>query len=244
MNSSQIKLIRSLKRKKNRIIHNSFIVESHKNVIELLNSNYEIREVFATSEWIEKNQPNFDIVIQKANIKDLNRVSNLTNISDVLAIAKMPEIKKNLDFREINIALDGIQDPGNLGTIIRTCDWFGVKSVFCSLETVDFFNPKVIQSSMGSFTRVNVMYTDLNELIKNNSNDIKIYSTVLNAKNLDLVNIDDSYKSLIIFGNESHGVSSSLLELANNQISVKRLGKANSLNVASSCAIVLHKFCS
>ena len=244
MNSSQIKLIRSFKRKKNRIIHNSFIVESHKNVIELLNSNYEIREVFATKEWIEKNQPNFDVLIQKTSIKDLNRVSNLTSISDVLAIAKIPEIKKDFDFRKINIALDGIQDPGNLGTIIRTCDWFGVKNIFCSLDTVDFYNSKVIQTSMGSFTRVNVVYTDLNELIKNNSNDIKIYNTVLNAKNLDLVNTEDSEKSLIIFGNESHGISSSLLKLAKNQISIKKKGKANSLNVASSCAIVLHKFCS
>ena len=244
MNSSQIKFIRSLRRKKNRILHNSFIVESHKNVIELLNSDFQVSELYATAEWIERYQSEFDIIIERSNPRELNRVSNLTKISDVLAIAKIPDVKEDISFDKVNIALDGIQDPGNLGTIIRICDWFGVKNIFCSFNTVDFFNPKVIQSSMGSFCRVNIIYGDLNMLLINNSKDINIYSSVLDAEDLGKVNIDSSDKSLIVFGNESHGISPSILALTNHLVSIKGKGKANSLNVASSCAIILNKFCS
>ena len=237
----QIKFIRSLKKKKNRILYKSFVVESHKNVLELLDSDYEISEIFATYEWSEDFQSKFNLKIHQCSIEDLSKITNLTSLSDVLAIVKLPDQVSEFNFSSVSIALDNIQDPGNLGTIIRTCHWFGVRNIFCSPNTVDLYNPKVIQSTMGSFSKVNVIYTDLRDLIVEIPNDVDIYAAVLDGNDMD--NIKSPKDVLIIFGNESHGISKEIKSIVENTVTINNIGNANSLNVATSSAIILNKFC-
>ena len=241
ISKTKIKYLNSLKQKKNRILHQSFIVESHKNVLDLLNSNYEILELFATRNWIEKNNIKKPIIVHKISSKDMQRISSLKNASDVLILVKMPVNNKKFNFSGVNIALEDIKDPGNLGTIIRICDWFGVKNIFCSYETVDAYNPKVVQSSMGSISRVRVIYTDLYKLIQKAPSNVNIYSTVIDGENINKIILDQN--SIIIFGNEGTGISSKMNSLIHNKIGIKRVGKAESLNVAISSAIILNKFC-
>ena len=161
--------------------------------------------------------------------------------SDVLAIVKIPELQKNFDFSGFNIALDNIKDPGNFGTIIRICDWFGIKNIYCSENTVDLYNPKVVQSTMGSISRVNVFYTNLNRMISNLKDCVVVYGTVINGT--DIQECEISENSLIVFGNESHGISQEIINLTKEKITITKKGQAESLNVSVSVGIILNKFC-
>ena len=137
ISKNQIKFVKSLQKKKFRFESKCFVVESSKNVNEILNSNYKVQQIYATKSWIEKSKIKDDILINQVNENELQRISSLKTASDVLAVVYIPLEKNNLDFSGINIVLDNVKDPGNLGTIIRICDWFGVKNVYCSQETVD-----------------------------------------------------------------------------------------------------------
>ena len=163
------------------------------------------------------------------------------NPSDVLSIVKIPETKNNFNFSGISVKLDDVNDPGNFGTIIRTCDWFGIKNIYCSKNCVDLFNPKVVQSSMGSISRVNVYYTDLFSMINNINKKFTLVKAVLDGK--DLNNSKLNTNSLLIFGNESKGVSDDILNLVNDKVTISKKGTADSLNVSVSLGIILNKFC-
>ncbi|MGY8987489.1 MAG: TrmH family RNA methyltransferase [Flavobacteriales bacterium] len=241
ISKNQIKFVKSLQQKKNRITHESFVVESTKNVIEILNSNYEISQLFALKSWIENNKIDNSYSVNEVTEKELQRISSLKTASEVLVVVKIPQKNLEFDFSGVNIFLDQIKDPGNLGTIIRICDWFGVKNIYCSENAVDVYNPKVVQSTMGSISRVNLYYTNLFELIDKVPKAVSIYGAFMDGENLNDVKIIGD--SIIVFGNESNGVSKDLESKLNNKITINKKGMAESLNVAVSAAIIINKFC-
>jgi len=233
---NQIKFIKSLSLKKNRQKEQLFIAEGEKIVAELLNSNFEFHEIFATNEWILKNT---DVRAIKVNNSELDRISNLKSANNVLAIVKIKQ--ENLSVTDgLTLVLDDINDPGNLGTIIRMCDWFGVKQLVCSKSTVDCFNPKVVQSAMGSLFRVSIIYTDLEEYIT--KVDTPIYGAFMDGENVRNIKVPESVH--LIMGNEANGISEEIDNLITDKVAIKNIGSsAESLNVAVATSILLHEFC-
>jgi TrmH family RNA methyltransferase len=231
---NQIKLIKSLAFKKNRIKNQLFIVEGKKIAEELLDSDYEIVSVFATRDWIARNM--FNTVIQVSNT-ELNRISNQKSPNEVLMLVK---IKKHqiIDDDGIKLVLDDINDPGNLGTIIRTCDWFGVKQIICSNNTVDIYNPKVVQSAMGSIFRVNVIYTDLTDYLSNVEKPI--YGAYIDGNNVRDINFPKDLH--LVIGNEANGISKEITQYISNNIAIENISNsAESLNAAVATSILLHE---
>ena len=233
---NQIKFIKSLSLKKNRQKEQLFIAEGEKIVAELLNSNFEFHEIFATNEWILKNT---DVRAIKVNNSELDRISNLKSANNVLAIVKIKQ--DNLSITDgLTLVLDDINDPGNLGTIIRMCDWFGVKQLVCSKSTVDCFNPKVVQSAMGSLFRVSIIYTDLDGYLSNI--DTPIYGAFMDGENVRGIKFPKN--AHLIMGNEANGISEEIEKLITDKVAIKNIGNsAESLNVAVATSILLHEFC-
>jgi len=241
ISKSQIKFVKSLQQKKYRDINKCFVVESSKNVNEIMDSDYEILHLFATKKWLELNEREINVSVNEVNEKELQRITSLKTASDILAVVKMPQKDIEFDFEGVNIVLDEIKDPGNLGTIIRICDWFGVKNIYCSDNSVDVYNSKVVQSTMGSISRVNVIYTNLRDMISNLDSNTNVYAAVMDGEDVNKVEI--STNSLIVFGNESSGVSDEINKLISNKITINKIGEAESLNIAVSSAIILNQFC-
>jgi len=236
---NQVKYIQSLGQKKSRDIENRFIAEGPKLVNELLTAdNCGIVQLFALKEWLDEN-PNASKrteVIELSGV-ELEKISQLTTPNQVLAVIEKiqwkndPEIKGNK-----SLALDTIQDPGNMGTIIRLADWFGIKNIFCSTDCVDVYNPKVIQASMGSISRVRVEYIDILSWLKEN-NEVLIYAAVLDGR--DVTKMEKIKEGIIVIGNESKGIHEEMQKLANFQITIPGRGKAESLNAAVATGIIL-----
>tara|TARA_B100000989_G_scaffold129409_1_gene96127 strand:- start:223 stop:948 length:726 start_codon:yes stop_codon:yes gene_type:complete len=227
---NQIKLIKSLRIKKNRIQSGFFIAEGEKIIDELLQSKLETVHIFSTV-----NKYNFsDYYMPIKNIQ-LKQISNLKTPNKVLGLFKIPK-SLEIDFNSNIIALEDINDPGNLGTIIRLCDWFGIKDIICSSNSVDCYNPKVIQASMGSICRVNISYMNFDKLF-----DSKNYNTV--AADLEGQNLRDftfSNNQIIFFGSESIGFSKKLSSQIDKQITIQRYNEnVESLNIATSVGIIL-----
>ena len=211
LTKNQIKLIRSLSLKKNRLKHGLFIVEGEKLVKEVLNSDWMVVGIYATKEWLGDNA----IIISN---NDLSRISFLKTPNKVVAVVKIKSSYMDITSNTV-LALDGIKDPGNLGTIIRLADWFGIEDIICSDDCVDYLNPKVVQSSMGSFTRVNLHYTSLIDAFEKYS-DYKLFMTVLNGTPLSkITNVD---KKIIVMGSESNGIREEVLELASEKITIPK----------------------
>ena len=234
---NQIKLIQSLAFKKNRFSHQLFVVEGKKNVAELLNSDYQVDSLFATNDWINEN-PTRNVV--KVSNTELARMSNQKNPNEVLALVK---IKTHSTPSEtgITVVLDGINDPGNMGTIIRMCDWFGVSTIVCSTNTVDNYNPKVVQSAMGSIFRVAIIYTDLLKYLK--AVKSPIYGAFLDGKNVKTSSFPKSFH--LVMGNEANGITKEICPLITNKVKIENIGKnTESLNVAVATSILLHEICS
>ncbi len=233
---AQVKHIQSLDDKKYRHEHGQFVVEGDKMVTELLSSDLNIIELYALEEWFKSN----DIRDKKTTLIpvqpfELERISSLTTPNKVLAIASMPVWPSSI--ATLAILLDGIQDPGNLGSIIRIADWYAIDTVYCSENSADAFNAKVIQASMGSVFRIRVEKCDLIHLIKLNS-DIPSYVTVLEGKDINL--FSKITRGFIIIGNESKGVREEIKNLSHHKISIKRKGLAESLNAAVATGIICH----
>ena len=230
----EIKFINSLKLKKNRVKHNLFVVEGEKNVQELLNSNYKIHSLFATNTWKNKN-PNIDAL--EVSVAELNRISNNKNPNKVLALVKI-KASSSTTKSNIKLVLDDIKDPGNLGTIIRICDWFNVRSIICSKNTADCYNPKVVQASMGSIFRVDIIYTDLLQYLKMIKSPI--YYACLDGKNIKKVEFPKNIH--LVIGNESKGINEDIINLNSNKVTIKNFGsKTESLNVAVATSIFLYE---
>lgn len=230
LTKNQIKLIRSLSIKKNRQKYGLFIVEGEKLVNEVLKSDWKVEVIYATKEWSGQD------AITISNY-DLKKISSLKTPNKVLAVVKIKKSSLEINTNTV-LALDGVKDPGNLGTIIRVADWFGVTNIICSDDCVDYLNSKVVQSSMGSFTRVNLHYTSLIHAFKKYS-DYKLYMTVLNGTPLSEMTITD--KKIIVMGNESNGITQEILELGSEKITIPKseFSKAESLNVSIAAAIIL-----
>ncbi len=236
LTKNDIKLIKSLKHRKHRVENNLFVIEGLKIINEFINSDWEVKKIFLTNDTDLKTNLNLNYISNS----DLKRISFLKTPNKILALVKIPKLIKNIKGKLI-IALDGVQDPGNLGSIIRLADWFGVSNILCSKNCVDVYNPKVVQSTMGSILRVSVNYVNLIKEIQNLSK-YKLFSSVLDGRNIN--DIDINGNSIILFGNESKGISEELISLSKNKISIPKLSssKINSLNVSNACAIVLNNF--
>lgn len=232
-----IKLITSLQQKKFRQVHKLFIAEGAKVIEELLNSNYELYYLYQT-ELIFKNvsQENFEIISEQ----DLKKITALTTPNNCLALFKIP-ISNVVFTNQLTLVLDDVRDPGNLGTIIRLCDWFGIKQLVCSMQTVDIYNPKVIQATMGSISRVSIVYQNLEDFLSKNT--MPVYGTFMDGKNVYGESLIE--KSILILGNEANGISSSITKYVTNSIAIPRFGNlqvTESLNVATATAIFLSEF--
>lgn len=237
LSKNNIKLIKSLEHKKYRIQHQLFVVEGQKSVLEFLKSNFQLEKIFTIKDDFKTDLADKIEIITE---EELKKISFVKTPNQVLAIFKIPSIKKIEDHNLI-LALDSINDPGNLGTIIRLCDWFGIEQIICSKDTVDCYNPKVVQSTMGSLARVQLFYTDLNEFIS--SYNGPIYGTFIEGKNI--YNIELPKKALVVMGNEANGISPEIEKLITQKISIPAFGRhqeTESLNVATATAIILSEF--
>jgi len=236
INNTQSKHIKKLHRKKNRQIFNEFIVEGTKTVLEFVNSDYSCKGIFATEDWFYKNSS--EIQNQKlflVNGKQAEQISTFKNPSPVLAVFEILETQ-NTNTDDFILYLDDIRDPGNLGTIIRSAEWFGLKNIYCSESCADNYNSKVIQASMGSASRIKVNYLGFETLIKNNPKHVAVLAD-MNGVSLKKYQWED--KNILVIGNEANGVSDSLKSLVSNKITIERKGKAESLNASISTAIIL-----
>ncbi|NNT70662.1 RNA methyltransferase [Flavobacterium sp. IMCC34852] len=237
VSKNQIKLITSLQHKKYRNEHQLFIAEGVKVIQELLQSNIVLEHLFETESIFESVLPSQKTLIKEV---DMKRISVLTSPSSCLAIFKIPKAKI-IEDKGLIVVLDDIRDPGNLGTIIRLCDWFGVKQLVCSKETVDVYNPKVIQATMGSITRVNLVYLDIQDFIAQTS--LPVFGTFMDGKNIYKEVLPT--EGVLIFGNEANGISTSVEKIIKNRIAIPRFGdiqQTESLNVATATAICLSEF--
>jgi TrmH family RNA methyltransferase len=239
---AQIKFIQSLKIKKFRKNSGCFIVEGEKAVSELLESGYKINHIFATRDWLElNNNLTKDILPEAIKEEEMERISSFSSPQPVLAVAEIPAWEPDLLQLEksLTLLLDDIRDPGNLGTIIRIADWYGIDQIFCSETCVDLYNPKVISATVGSFTRVKVFYQELEELIKQ-KNNVPVYGCVLDGESVYTSKLPPV--AMILIGNEAQGISPSLLQAVSSKISIPSFGAAESLNAAVATAIVCDNF--
>jgi TrmH family RNA methyltransferase len=237
---SQISLLQSLQHKKFRREHGFFLVEGYKSVSEFIDSPYQIEAIYHTSAVA----PNLLKLSQKMNFLEislniLEKISTLKTPQEVIALIKIPNwpvLNYATLKQKFSLVLDGIQDPGNMGTIIRTADWFGIDHIICSEDSVDVYNPKVVQATMGSLSRINVHYTDIAGMLS----DIKlpVFGALLNGGNI--YNTDFGTEGLIVMGNEGNGLRPEVKALINKAVTIPRTGEAESLNVAIATAV----FCS
>lgn len=224
-----------------------FVAEGEKIVKELIKSDLKINKIIATEQWYATNYQkieNYDNICYIINRKDLDRISSLTTPQEVLAIVEKPTYSYDLKLlkNELVIALDSIQDPGNMGTIIRLADWFGINNILCSVNTVDVFNPKVIQSTMGSFVRVKVHYCDLMNVIEESIRiGIPVWGTFLHGKSIYEINFPNN--GILVMGNEANGISKEIENIIQQKITIPHYqqneNKPESLNVAVATAIII-----
>jgi TrmH family RNA methyltransferase len=235
VSKSQIKLITSLQQKKYRNKLGLFIAEGPKVINELLAAKLELHSLFTTVEGLF-----VGIDFEVISDKEISKISFLKNANNSVAIFKIP-LNSNSIKDGTSVVLDSIRDPGNLGTIIRLCDWFGISNLVCSLDTVDCFNPKVVQATMGSIARVNIFYSDIKEYLSKSV--LPVYVGTMDGKNIYKEKLITN--SNIVLGNEANGISNEVLNLATHKIGIPQFGEikeTESLNVATATAIFLSEF--
>lgn len=242
ISKAQIGLVKSLDQKKYRNQNKVFFVEGIKLVNELLISEFKLHSLFAVSEWLETNvelSAKFSNKINLITDKELKIISCLTTPNQVLALFMIPD-KEEFDFKstDIILCLEAIRDPGNLGTIIRIADWYGLKTVVCSNDCVDVYNPKVVQATMGSIARVKVEYVDLKSFLAN-LDGVHTYATTLSGNNIHSTKFN--FPAAVIIGNESQGLSNDIAEICMNRIAIPKYGEAESLNAGMATSIILDK---
>jgi RNA methyltransferase, TrmH family len=237
VSKNQIKLITGLQQKKYRKQHKLFFAEGIKVVQELLDSNMALQHLYTTKEVFKGISADRISLVTEA---ELGKISALTTPQTCLAVFEMPEEKPVADTGLI-IALDNVRDPGNLGTIIRLCDWFGIDHLVCSAECVDVYNPKVVQATMGSISRANVVYTDLQAYLSGTK--LPVFGTFMDGENIYARSLPE--QAVIVMGNEANGISAEIEVLCTDRIAIPRFGSlqaTESLNVATAAAITLSEF--
>jgi TrmH family RNA methyltransferase len=237
ISKNQLKRITSLSQKKYRQKHKLFIAEGIKVVKELLDSSFEIETLFCTNDFSTDSSVDTIVRISEA---DLKKISNLRTPNKVLGVFKIPDeipVKKE----GLILALDDINDPGNLGTIIRLCDWFGVTQLICSTKTVDCYNAKVVQASMGSLTRISIHYLDVLTYLS----ETKLPTFIADMEGENVYKTQLPKEGILIMGNEANGISQTIKGFVKNKLSIPRFGKiqeTESLNVSTATAILLSEF--
>ena len=250
ISKNQIKFVRQLEQKKYRRREGLFVAEGTKVVGDLL-AHYQPHSVYATEEWLAKNTSSIShhpSSVFTVTDEELRRISFLQHPQQVLALFPLPTMAAAnfslfTDHFSLSIALDGIQDPGNLGTIIRIADWFGIEQIICSEDTVDAWNPKVIQATMGSIARVNIIYINLSDFIDTLPPDYPVYGTLLDGDNIYTQPLTPH--GLIVMGNEGNGISPEIRQKVNHRLlipSYRTDDTAESLNVAIATAITCAEF--
>ncbi len=237
VSKNQIKFISGLQQKKQRLIHKMFVAEGVKVVQELLDADFELHQLYTTEDDFKSVNDSKKLIV---SADDLKKISALTTASSCLAVFKIPE-QRELYQSGLIVALDAIRDPGNLGTIIRLCDWFGIQQLICSNETVDVYNPKVVQATMGSISRVNVSYINLEDFISTTS--LPVFGTFMNGENIYSTTLPQ--EGIIVMGNEANGISKEVENSIQHRLTIPRFGtlqKTESLNVATATAIILSEF--
>jgi TrmH family RNA methyltransferase len=242
LSKTHTKYIQSLQHKKLRDETGLFIAEGPKVVMDLLNSRkFVCKEIFALNNWLHEHSKQLtllkDTAITAVEDFELQKISSLSTAHAVVAVfEKRNPVSKIETALKITLMLDTIQDPGNLGTIIRIADWFGVENIVCSIGCTDMYNAKVVQSTMGSLGRVNLIYTDLVGWLHENSK-VKIYSASLEGK--DMKTVGKLNEGILIIGNEANGVSDEVMDLVTEKITIPKIGEAESLNAAVATGIIL-----
>ncbi len=235
---SQIKFIKSLTQKKHRQEQQLFIVEGKKAISELLSSSLKLHFLYTTEDVFDAPSTKTEII----SSEDLKKISQLTTPQTALAVFHIPEVTSPA-LKGLILALDEVQDPGNLGTIIRLCDWFGIENLVCSKGTVDCYNPKVVQATMGSIARVNIIYTDLADFLKLAKKELPVYGAFLEGDNVYREEL--TAEGVIIMGNEARGISAEVESLVTKKLLIPQFGilqETESLNVATATAIFLSEF--
>ena len=247
ISKNQIKYIRQLELKKFRKRENCFVAEGPKVVSDLLRK-YQPKAIFATCEWCPKDAYDSSVLTLITN-EELHRISFLQNPQQVLALFPIPSNLSPLTSHlsplnsHLCLALDGIQDPGNLGTIIRIADWFGIDTIYCSEDTADAYNPKVVQATMGSLAHVHIIYTDLLQLFETLPPSYPIYGTLLDGE--DIYRQPLSQEGIIVMGNEGNGISEAVRQKITHRLLIPNFHQgdsAESLNVAIATAITCSEF--
>ncbi len=263
LSNSQVKHINALKIKKYRDEYKEFIAEGNTLVADLIESPYEIAGVYAESQWIVGNLEmirRHNVPVFEAEPQDMDRITSLTSPSPVLAVVKIPtgygdviefpdtdSVEKAIPGLKnvLSFMLESISDPGNFGTMLRIADWFGIRNVICSEHGVELYNPKVVQASMGSVARVNVVYTDLQGILETLKGSIPVYGTFLQGDSVYSVPLSEN--GIIIIGSEAHGISEKLTQFVTKRLFIPSFGssadgKAESLNAAVAAAVVISEF--
>ncbi len=233
LTNNDAKLINSLVKKKSRQKYNKFIVEGPKIIEEVLNSNIFVHKIYSTDDIFEKFSEKTEIITER----ELKKISQLVSPNTSVALCEIPNQKKIITDGFI-LALDDVRDPGNLGTIIRLADWFGISQIVCSNETVDLYNYKVLQSSMASFLRVQLNYTDLSEFLSNYPHTV--LGTFMDAESIYQTEFPEN--AVLLLGNEANGISEKLFQYISKKITIPRRGskqQTESLNVAMAAGIIL-----
>lgn len=259
ISKNKIKYIHSLEQKKNRNKEGKFVAEGHKVVDDLL-ALQPAELIVATDEWLHGKHIAAQTEVIEVTDEELKKVSFLQHPQQVLAVFKQALRNKNsqaadeadgnahgfshIDYTQLHLALDGVQDPGNLGTIIRIADWFGIEHIYCSQDTADVYNPKVVQATMGSIARVKVEYGDLQALIESLPSDVPVYGTLLDGEDIYQQSLENH--GFIIMGNEGKGISPALAQKVNHKLLIPNFPEgrptADSLNVAIATAITCSEF--
>lgn len=243
MTRKQMSYVRSLRQSKFRRIHGQFVAEGPKIVEELIDSDFQVANIFATEEWLEGNigkvnakEIRYEIVTEN----ELASISRLKEPNNVLATVFQKEIPEELDISGLTLALYAISDPGNMGSILRTADWFGITNIFCSFRTVDIYNPKVVQSSMGSIGRLTVTYLDFEDLFAQcNEVGIPIYGTIPGEKNIYEMEFPST--GMVVIGNEANGIKEKYFKFFDEKIAIPTFydRQTESLNASVATAIIV-----
>ncbi|MGR5117692.1 RNA methyltransferase [Vibrio astriarenae] len=235
ISKNQLKMLRALGQKKQRKAHGLFLVEGEKNVLELLDTPLVVKQVFATVEFLQQHQGElapYECI--EASLDELTKASSLVSNNAAVAIVEIPQTATP-KAEGLMIALDGVSDPGNLGTIIRIADWYGIKHIVASRDCADPYNPKTIRATMGSFGRVTVSLTDLPDYLQRA--DIPVYGAFLEGQSVHCTEF--SSQGILLMGSESHGVRAEAEQYVTDKITIPAFGGAESLNVAMATGIIL-----
>jgi TrmH family RNA methyltransferase len=234
LSKNEIKYIQSLSHKKTRDEERVFIAEGVKLVNELLESDIVIKKIYATQEWLNQH-PHLQNTVEIQEY-ELKKISHQSTPNQVIIIAQQKKMMSEPSLKnKITLVLDGIQDPGNLGTIVRIADWFNIQQIVASIDTVDLYNSKVVQSTMGSIIRVNIWYKDLAAWLS--KVDVKVYAALLNGESI--YTFKNVHEGVLIIGNESKGIGEELLTFVQHKVTIPKKGKAESLNASVAAGIIL-----